>query len=115
MHSTLNYCFTALAGIFIFSCSPVFAASAEKGQAAFTRHGCWQCHGFSGQGGSAGLRLAPDPKPLETIIAFIRSTDGPMPPFSEKILSDEDVADIYAYLSSIPKARDYKSIPLLAR
>jgi ubiquinol-cytochrome c reductase cytochrome c subunit len=115
MHSTLNYCFTALIATFIFNCNPAFAASAEKGRAAFTKNGCWQCHGFSGQGGSAGLRLAPDPKPLEAITAFIRSTDGPMPPFSEKILSDDDVADIYAYLSSIPKARDYKSIPLLAQ
>jgi mono/diheme cytochrome c family protein len=36
-----------------------------------------------------------------------------MPPYSEKILSNEDLADIYAYLQSIPKAADYKTIPLL--
>ena len=113
MYSTLKYCFAALAAISISNGSSAYAASPEKGQAEFVKHGCWQCHGFSGQGGSAGLRLAPDPKPIETITAFIRSTNGQMPPFSEKILSDEDVEDIYAYLSSIPKAKDYKSIPLL--
>ena len=35
-----------------------------------------------------------------------------MPPFSDKILSDGDLADIYAYLQSIPKP-DVNSIPLL--
>jgi mono/diheme cytochrome c family protein len=36
-----------------------------------------------------------------------------MPPFPEQILSNEDLADIYAYLESIPKGPDPKSIPLL--
>jgi hypothetical protein len=36
-----------------------------------------------------------------------------MPPFREEILSNEDLADIYAYLQSIPKGLDPKSIPLL--
>ena len=36
-----------------------------------------------------------------------------MPPYSEKVISNDDVADIHAYLSSIPKTPDYKSIPLL--
>jgi hypothetical protein len=31
----------------------------------------------------------------------------------EAVLSNEDLADIHAYLQSIPKAADYKSIPLL--
>jgi ubiquinol-cytochrome c reductase cytochrome c subunit len=115
MYSTLKFCLAVFAALSVFNGDSVFAASAENGKAAFVKHGCWQCHGFSGQGGSAGLKLAPDPKPLEAIMGFVRSTDGPMPPFSEKILSDEDVADIYAYLSSIPKARDYKSIPLLGQ
>ena len=38
-----------------------------------------------------------------------------MPPYSEKILSDGDLADIYAYLQSIPKPPDAASIPLLNR
>jgi hypothetical protein len=29
------------------------------------------------------------------------------------VLSDADLADIHAYLQSIPAAKDYKSIPLL--
>ena len=89
------------------------AGSAEKGKAAFVRHGCWQCHGFVGQGGVAGPRLAPNPMPLEAMSVFVRNTRGGMPPFQKEILSEADLADIHAYLESIPKARDYKSIPLL--
>jgi mono/diheme cytochrome c family protein len=66
-----------------------------------------------GQGGIAGPKLAPDPKPIEYIDAFVRNTRGTMPPYSEKILSKKDLADIHTYLKSIPKGPDYKSIPLL--
>jgi len=93
-----------------------WAASAEHGKAAFIQHGCWECHGTMGQGSiatSGGKRLAPDPLPWDTFAGFVRSSNGNMPPFSEKILSDADLADIYAYLQSIPKPPDAKSIPLL--
>jgi ubiquinol-cytochrome c reductase cytochrome c subunit len=93
-----------------------FAASAEHGKTAFIEHGCWQCHGTMGQGSiatSGGKRLAPDPLPWETFSAFVRSTNRSMPPFSEAILSDGDLADIYAYLQAIPKPPDVNSLPLL--
>ena len=89
------------------------AGSAEKGKTAYVQHGCWQCHGFAGQGGITGPKLAPDPMPLEALSAFVRNTRGAMPPYPRAILSDADLADIHAYLQSLPKARDYKSIPLL--
>jgi ubiquinol-cytochrome c reductase cytochrome c subunit len=90
-----------------------FAASPEKGKAAFVQHGCWQCHGFQGQGGVAGPKLAPDPIAAERFAAFMRSSNRAMPPYPEAILSNGDIADIYAYLESIPKSADAKSIPLL--
>jgi len=89
------------------------AASAEKGKAAFVKNGCWQCHGFVGQGGLAGPKLAPDPIPAEAFVAFVRTTNRAMPPYSEAVLSNDDLADIHAYLESVPKAPDPKSIPLL--
>ena len=94
------------------------AGSAEKGKFAFVKHGCWQCHGFEGQGSAAtsnGAVLAPDSAPFETFAGFVRSTNRSMPPYRETILSDSDLADINAYLQSIPKTRDYKNIPLLGR
>ena len=45
----------------------------------------------------------------------MRTTNGAMPPYSEKILPNDDLEDIHAYLSSIPKPKDYKSIPLLSQ
>ena len=105
------------AGAVTLASSSAFAAGdAAKGKAAFMKYGCWQCHGTEGQGSaitSAGKVLAPDPLPWESFSAFVRTTNRAMPPYSEAILSNDDLADIHAYLSTIPKPKDYKSIPLL--
>jgi mono/diheme cytochrome c family protein len=90
-----------------------FAASADKGRQLLLKNGCWQCHGERGQGGVTGFKLAPDPIPFETLQNFVRTTNRNMPPYREAILSNDDLADIYAYLQSIPKGPDPKSIPLL--
>ena len=98
--------------------SALAAGDAAKGKASFMKYGCWQCHGTEGQGSaitSAGKVLAPDPLPLESFSAFVRTTNRAMPPYTEAVLPNEDLADIHAYLSSIPKAKDYKSIPLLSQ
>ena len=97
----------------LFASAALGAGSAKKGKSAYVKHGCWQCHGFMGQGGVTGPKLAPDPMPPEALSAFVRNTRGGMPPYQRAILSDADLADIHAYLQSLPKARDYKSIPLL--
>jgi mono/diheme cytochrome c family protein len=105
------------AGAVVLASGSAFAAGdAVKGKANFTKYGCWQCHGFEGQGSavtSLGKVLAPDPLPWESFSAFVRTTNRAMPPYSEQVLPNEDLADIHAYLSSIPKTKDYKSIPLL--
>ncbi|HLK82144.1 MAG TPA: cytochrome c [Xanthobacteraceae bacterium] len=103
----------ALAAGLALAQASALAASAEKGKAAFVQHGCWQCHGYEGQGGVTGPRLAPNPIPFDTLSNFVRTTSRQMPPFRKEILSDEDLADIYAYLQSIPKGPDPNSIPLL--
>src|SRR5439155_12016137 len=103
----------ALAASLLHDSGAVLAASAEKGKAAYIQHGCWQCHGFQGQGANTGPKLAPDPIPIEPFTAFVRTTDRAMPPYTEAVLSNEELADIHAYLQSIPKPADYKSLPLL--
>jgi ubiquinol-cytochrome c reductase cytochrome c subunit len=100
-------------GALLLGSGAASAASAEKGKAAYVQHGCWQCHGFQGQGAATGPKLAPDPIPVEAFTAFVRTTNRAMPPYSEAVLSDEELADIHAWLQSIPKSADYKSIPLL--
>ena len=105
--------FAAMAGALVLGSGTALAASAERGKTEFVKHGCWQCHGFQGQGGVAGPRLAPDPIPLEAMANFVRNSNRRMPPFRKAILSDEDLADIHAYLASIPKPPDAKSIMIL--
>ena len=79
------------------------AADAAHGKILFTqKYGCYQCHGTVGQGGQTGPKLAPNPIPFDTLSTFIRTSSGPMPPFRESVLPNDDLADIYAYLQSIP-------------
>lgn len=89
------------------------AADVKNGRKIYDAVGCYQCHGHAGQGGSAGPKLAPEPLPLEALRDFIRNTDKQMPPYPASILSDAEVADIHAYLASIPTPPKASSLPLL--
>lgn len=88
-------------------------ASATRGKQIYERTGCWQCHGYVGQGGGGAVKLAPEPLPLDAMIAFVRNSNRNMPAYSEKILSDADLADIHAFLESLPAPKSVDSIPLL--
>lgn len=105
-----------LATLAAFGSSAALAAGdAAKGKQNFMKYGCWQCHGTLGQGSPvSGPKLAPDPIPLEAMSSFIRNSRRTMPPYRVEVLPEADLADIHAYLSSIPKPVDYKTIPLLA-
>ena len=95
---------------------PANAASVDNGKTAFVAHGCWQCHGFEGQGSvttSGGRVIADTELPADAFAAYVRKPSGAMPPFSAAILSDADLADIYAYLEARPKPQAGKDIPLL--
>lgn len=87
--------------------------SAANGRTLFMKVGCYECHGTQGQGGAAGPRIAPDPIPFDGLAAFVRTTSGEMPPYTTTLLSDQDLADIYAYLQSIPRPPAVADIPLL--
>ncbi len=85
---------------------------AARGKALFVKDGCYECHGYVGQG-NVGLRLAPNPLPWEGIAAYIRNPAGEMPPYVSKVVSDQDVQDIHAYLATISKPTAAGDIPLL--
>jgi ubiquinol-cytochrome c reductase cytochrome c subunit len=94
--------------------STAFAADAARGKQVYNKVGCYQCHGYEGQGANTGPKLAPEPMAVEGLTAYLRNAASTsMPPYSEKILSDKDVVDIHAYLSAIKKPPAGKSIPLL--
>lgn len=89
------------------------AQNAENGKRLFVRDGCYECHGYAGQGGIAGARLAPPVLNAQAITRYIRRPAGAMPGFSNKVISDQEVADIYAYLKTIPAPKPVKDIPIL--
>jgi ubiquinol-cytochrome c reductase cytochrome c subunit len=88
------------------------AGNVENGKRIFKAYGCYQCHGYSAQGG-AGARLAPSPITLPAFTKYIRSPRGQMPAYTTKVVSDTELADIYAFIHSLPKPPDAKSIPML--
>jgi mono/diheme cytochrome c family protein len=88
------------------------AGNADNGKKLWNSVGCYQCHGYSGQGG-VGARLAPNPMAFTALVKYVRNPKGEMPPYTSKVLSEAQLGDIYAYLKSIPKAPDPSSIPLL--
>jgi mono/diheme cytochrome c family protein len=49
----------------------------------------------------------------EDLIKYVRKPRGPMPPYTSKSISDKELADIAAFLRTVPKDPDPKTIPLL--
>jgi ubiquinol-cytochrome c reductase cytochrome c subunit len=90
------------------------AGDATHGRQVFLAVGCYECHGMVGQGSvQSGPRLAPDPMPLASLAQLLRKPLNVMPAYSDKTLSDRDIADIHAYLASVPQPKPVKDIPLL--
>ena len=67
------------------------------------RIGCYQCHGREAQGASTGPRLGPNPLPLPAFTRAIRTPRNEMPPYSTRILSDGELADVYAFVAARPR------------
>jgi ubiquinol-cytochrome c reductase cytochrome c subunit len=88
------------------------AGNAMEGKKLYISYGCYQCHGFEAQGSSAtGPRLGPRPIAFATFSRYVRQPTGQMPPYTTKVVSDADLANIYAFVSSRPAPRS--NIPLL--
>ena len=86
--------------------------NAENGKRLFMKNGCYECHGTMAQGGT-GPRLAPRPLPAAALTAYVRKPGQGMPPFSAKVMSDAEVADVRAFLATLPEPPPVKDIPLL--
>ncbi len=87
--------------------------NAVKGKTLFGRIGCYQCHSEQAQGGTQGPRLGPRPIPFQAFLRYLRSPRGEMPPYKQKVMSDQDVADVYAFLQALPPPPPLSSLPLL--
>ena len=90
------------------------AADATKGQRLFGQYGCSECHLSKGQGArTTGPRLGPPQIPQSAFVNYVREPTGDMPPYTRKTVSDEELADMYAFLQSVPPTPSWKTIPLL--
>ncbi len=88
------------------------AGNVQKGKELFTAYYCYSCHGTDGQGG-AGVKIAPNPVSYTAFVNYIRKPAGGMPPYVGKLVPEPDLADIYAFLRSIPPGQPSRNIPLL--
>ena len=91
------------------------AGNADTGKKLWSSYGCWQCHGYEGQGGAAGPRLSGRNLNFGYISGYVRKPTNQMPPYTEKVLPNTDLAHIYAYLQSRPAAPAAAGIPLLQK
>jgi mono/diheme cytochrome c family protein len=88
--------------------------NSENGKILYAKIGCYQCHGREAQGASAtGPRLGPNPVAYARFLSYLRKPAGEMPPYTERVLSDQQAADIYAFLQSLPRPPAVEDIPLL--
>jgi len=87
---------------------------AENGKRLYLKNGCYQCHGQSGQGGLAGARLAQTKLAQAAFLAYVRNpAPGGMPPYRAKVMSDQELADVWTYIKTFPEPAPAKTIPLL--
>ena len=90
------------------------AGNAKNGKAIYTTAGCYECHGREAQGGAGtGPKLGPDPIPFAAFVFQVRTPRDQMPPYTAKVLSDAQMADIYAFVQSEPQPPKPDSIPQL--
>ena len=87
------------------------AGNAERGKAVYTRVGCYECHGRDAQSGRP--TLGPNALPFPAFEHQVRSPRLDMPPYTAKVLSDADLADIYAFVKSVSQPPKVDSVPLL--
>jgi ubiquinol-cytochrome c reductase cytochrome c subunit len=111
----------AVAGASALSAQPSApAGDAKHGQQLYVLNGCYECHNYQGQGTGSrkpgqnpGPNLAPGPIPYSAFLTQLRTPRLSMPPYDAHLLSNQDVADIYAYLAAQAPPKDPHTIALL--
>lgn len=99
---------------YVFAIAEQATAQSSAGErAAYEDAGCWSCHGYEGQGGRPGPAIARPTMAYAAFSKFVRTSSRAMPPYTGRVLSDDDLEAIYAYLRSIPEPPAPETLPLL--
>jgi mono/diheme cytochrome c family protein len=89
---------------------------AVNGKRLYLNDNCFTCHGRAGQGGTyngPAPALAKTEMPFDGFLGQMRNPSNDMPAYAASVLSDHEVADIYAFVQSLPEPRDVKDIAIL--
>jgi mono/diheme cytochrome c family protein len=89
---------------------------AVEGKRIFLAVGCFLCHGRVGEGGAfngPAPVLAKTQMPFDGFAGQLRQPINDMPAYSEKVMSERQIADIYAFLQALPGPRPVKDVPIL--
>jgi mono/diheme cytochrome c family protein len=94
---------------------PAATGNASIGKQLYLDYSCWACHGYNAQTGN-GPRLLPPRFTEQQFTLYLRTPrTRQMPAYTAKVLSDADVAHIYAYIQSLPREPQLKDIPVLTQ
>ena len=89
--------------------------NAENGKALFMKIGCYQCHGREGQGSTAtGPRLNQNPITYTRFVTYIRKPSGEMPPYTAKVVSEQQAKVYEAEFSKRDSDMPYRQAALIA-
>jgi mono/diheme cytochrome c family protein len=91
------------------------SGDAVEGKRLYLSVGCFTCHGRSGQGGAMNGPapiLAKTAMPFDGFKGQLRQPVNDMPAYSEKVMTDKQVADIYAFVESLPGPRPTKDMKI---
>ena len=92
------------------------AGNADTGKKIFLAVGCYECHGRDGQGGAfngPAPILARTALPFDAFKQQLREPSSEMPPYVDAVLTDQGVADLYAFLQALPGPIPVKTIAIL--
>lgn len=85
-----------------------------RGKAAYIEMSCHECHGYQGQGGGNGPKLAPSMLAFDAFAHIVHKPYGAMPAYPVAHLSNEKLKLIHDYLLSMPPPPDPDTISILS-
>lgn len=89
------------------------AGNVESGKKLYRTSGCYECHGTVAQGSPRTGPMLLNARSFDGFLRQLRRPSAEMPPYVAKVLSDAQVADIYAFIQTLPKPVDYRTIKIL--
>jgi mono/diheme cytochrome c family protein len=82
---------------------------AANGKRLYMDNNCFTCHGHAGP----APVLAKTAMPFEGFLFQTRNPSNDMPAYAASVIPDQGVADILAFLQSLPGPRNAKDIAIL--